>query len=80
MRLVFLFTPPSSLVMVTCRYHPVPPLLQASSPESPNRHEAPSGSLFSPSSYTHGPSLAWRAVPLLLLVLLLLLWLPGLRP
>ena len=48
MRLVFLSTPPSFSVMVTCGYHPVPPILQASSQASPHRHDAPSGSLFSP--------------------------------
>ena len=48
--LVFLSTPPSFSVMVTCRYHPVPAILQASSPGSPHRHDAPSGSLFSPPS------------------------------
>ena len=50
MRLDFLSTPPSFSVMVTCRYHPVPPIWQASSRGSPHRHDAPSGSLFSPSS------------------------------
>ena len=61
MRLVFLSTPPSFSVMVTCRYHPVPPILQASSPGSPNRHDAPSGSLFSPSSSNRAAGLAGRA-------------------
>ena len=53
MRLVFLSTPPSFLVMVTCPYNPVPPILQASSLGSPHRHDAPSGSLFSPSVGVH---------------------------
>ena len=62
MRLVFLSTPPYFSVMVTCRYHPVPPILQASSPGSPHRHDAPSGSLFSPSSSTWSATgLAGRA-------------------
>ena len=62
MRLVFLSTPPSFSVMVTCRYHPVPPILQASSPGSPHRHDAPSGSLFSPSSSNRAATgLAGRA-------------------
>ena len=50
MRLVFLSTPPSFSVMVTCRYHPVPPCRQASSAGSPDRQAAPSNSLFSPAS------------------------------
>ena len=51
MRLVFLSTPPYFSVMVTCRYHPVPPIRQASSTGSPRGKAAPSGSLFSPSSF-----------------------------
>ena len=58
MRLVFLSTPPSFSVMVTCRYHPVPPIQQASSAGSPHRQAAPSGSLFSPTSS------AWAATGL----------------
>ena len=50
MRLVFLSGPPSFSVMVTCRYHPVLPIRQASSAGSPHRQAAPCGSLFSPSS------------------------------
>ena len=62
MRLVFLSTPPSFSVMVTCRYHPVPPIRQASSAGSPHRQAAPSASLFSPSSTTRAATgLAARA-------------------
>ena len=62
MRLVFLSSPPSFSVMVTCPYHPVPPIRQASSPGSPHRHDAPSGSPFSPSSSTRAATgLAGRA-------------------
>ena len=50
MRLVFLSTLLSFSVMVTCRYHPVPRIHQALFPGSPHRHDAPSGSLFFPSS------------------------------
>ena len=50
MRLVFLSTPPSFSVMVTCRYHPAPPIRQASSAGSPYRQAVPSAGLFSPSS------------------------------
>ena len=45
MRLIFLSNPPSFSVMVTCRYHPVPPCRQASSAGYPHRQAAPSGSL-----------------------------------
>ena len=62
MRLVFLSTPNSFSVMVTCRYHPVPPIRQASSPGSPHRQAAPSATLFSPSSSTRAATgLAGRA-------------------
>ena len=62
MRLIFLSTPPSFSVMVTCWYHPVPPILQASSAGSPHRHDAPSGGLFSASSSTRtATGLAGRA-------------------
>ena len=44
MRLVFLSTPPYFSVMVTSRYHPVPPCRQASSAGSPHRQAAPSAS------------------------------------
>ena len=50
MRVVFLSTPPSFSVVVTCRSHPVPPIRQALCAGSPHRHAAPSTSLFSPSS------------------------------
>ena len=52
MRLVFLSTPPSFSMMVTCRYYPVPSCRQASSASYPQRQTAPSGSLLisSPSS------------------------------
>ena len=62
MRLVFLSTTPSFSVMVTCRYHPVPPIRQASSRGSPRCHDAASRSLFSPSSSTRAATgLAGRA-------------------
>ena len=49
MRLVFLSTPPSFSLMLTCQYYPVPPIRQASSAGSPHRQAAPSASLFTPS-------------------------------
>ena len=62
MRLDFLSSPPSFSVMVIYRYHPVPPILQTSSPGSPHRQTAPSASLFSPSSSTRAATgLAARA-------------------
>ena len=62
MRLVFLSTPPAFSVMVTCRYHPVPTIRQASSAGSPHRRATSSGGLFSPSSSARAATgLATRA-------------------
>ena len=77
MKLVFLSTPPSFSVMVTCRIHPVPPIRQASSAGSPQRQAAPSASLLSPSSSARA---ATGLAPVLILLLLLLLLVPRLGP
>ena len=60
MRFVFLSTPPTFSVMVTCPYHPVPPCRQASSAGSPHRQGAPSASLLISSPSTS----AWAATGL----------------
>ena len=84
MRFVFLSTPPSFSVMVTCRYHPYtgtpsPPSVRPRPPAPPTARPPPPPTS-SPPPAPHGLPPALRPLPLLFLRLVVLLLVRGLRP